>query len=128
MGAIISALPDPRFKTMQTDKGVRLESFVADQRLLFSYRLWRMKMGKRIRKFRTIFYPSTSAAFASQLCENTFQTIPVVSIFGQPKSVSAKFFGLEDRFPIFGPILEDLHKNGPQNTYLQTSSCVNFLN
>ena len=38
------------------------------------------------------------APIRTKLCQNAFQTIPVNSIFGEKKFVSARFFGLGNRF------------------------------
>ena len=41
------------------------------------------------------------APIGAKRCQNAFQTIPVVSIFGEKQNKSARFFGLENRFTPF---------------------------
>ena len=46
-------------------------------------------------------WPSNMAPIGAKLCQNAFQTIPIVSIFDEKTKNLARFFGLDNRFTPF---------------------------
>ena len=66
--------------------------------------------------------PSNMARIGTKLCQNAFQTIPDISIFGEKKNFLTKVFGLENRFSPFwadfgGSTSKWTSKSGPSHFF-----------